>query len=765
MQQAANQVAAAPTISRPGLAGPTQMPAVGGAGGPQREIFGFALASSLSDPTVGYPTWDFSLLSTVAFFGLHVRDDGHFAIDSGFNVFNSTDEIAFVNTAHAHGTKVVVTIILQDFAAGTPHMCAGLSHMATTVADTITEVKAKGIDGVNVDYEGLNGSCGTADSSWARHSFSSFMNSLKASLPPGSYLSVDTYASSAADPLGFFDIPALSPQVDSFFVMAYDLEYSNYARAPTSCNGFCLGPTAPLTGYYYNDTSTASQYISVVPASKVILGVPYYGRKACVGTGSPNQYPVGGVTADTYLDASGEATSGLVKPGTYVTHRDANDPAGQERWDTWYNTSLNCTRELYWDDVTSLSQKYDLVIRDGLRGVGIWNLNYGGGAPELWSALNTYFVCTVTINLPASETTTHFSVGLTAGSCAVASYDLQQSDSTLNQGWYAVSPVLIANGAGSATTESYRNHTYQFRARAHSKAGVVSPWSQATTVVAANATLSHPFAGMYTLDAYGGVDSADSPPLAASAYWAGWAIARTGRAMPGASSPQSGAVLDGYGGLHPYGAPITIATSAYWAGWDIARDFAFLPDGSGGVVLDGWGGLHPFHVNGSTTAINVQATAYWPGWDIARKVVIFSDGTGGYVMDGWGGLHPFGINGVPPVSASKLAATGYWPGWSIARDIVLAPGNGNHSGYVLDGWGGLHPFHPTTDGSTMPAAISSAYWSGWDIARGVWLLPGSATAGYTLDGWGGLHQFGGAPAVVNQSYWSGRDIARSVWGG
>jgi hypothetical protein len=35
-----------------------------------REIFGVALASSLSDPTVGYPSWDFSLLSTVAFFGL-----------------------------------------------------------------------------------------------------------------------------------------------------------------------------------------------------------------------------------------------------------------------------------------------------------------------------------------------------------------------------------------------------------------------------------------------------------------------------------------------------------------------------------------------------------------------------------------------------------------------------------------------------------------------------------------------------------------------
>src|ERR1051326_7895824 len=57
--------------------------AVAPPGGPQREVFGFALASSLSDPTVGYPTWDFSLLSTVAFFGLHVNDDGTFANDAG----------------------------------------------------------------------------------------------------------------------------------------------------------------------------------------------------------------------------------------------------------------------------------------------------------------------------------------------------------------------------------------------------------------------------------------------------------------------------------------------------------------------------------------------------------------------------------------------------------------------------------------------------------------------------------------------------------
>ncbi len=342
--------------------------AVAGPGGPLREVFGFALASSLSDPTVGYPSWDFSLLSTVAFFGLHVNDDGTFANDAGMTVWNSAQLTSLVSTAHAHGTKVVLTIILQDFGAGTPHMCAGLMHGSTTVANTVAQVKAKGVDGVNVDYEGLNGSCGTKNSSWARQDFPALMGTFRAALPAGSYLSVDTYASSAIDSLGFYDVHAL--------------EYSNYLRPPASCHSFCLGPTSPLGYYYYNDAAITNQYLAAVPASKVILGVPYYGRKACVAAAVPNAYPTSAVVADTYLDASQEATSNLVKPGSYSTHRDTHDPAGQERWDTWINTSLNCIRELYWDDATALAAKYAMVNAAGLRGVGMWNLNYGGGAPE-----------------------------------------------------------------------------------------------------------------------------------------------------------------------------------------------------------------------------------------------------------------------------------------------------------------------------------------------------------------------------------------------
>jgi spore germination protein YaaH len=756
MQQAASSVATATTPALQPFTSAPLLPATANTANQPREVFGFALASSLADPTVGYPTWNFSVLTTIAFFGLHVQDDGTFAADSGWNVWNSSQLTGLLTTAHSSGTKVVLTIILQDFSSGTPHMCSGLRHYATTVAATVAEVKAKGVDGVNVDYEGLNGSCGSADPSWARHDLNNFMGSLRAGLPAGSYLSVDTYASSAADPIGFFDVTGLAPSVDSFFVMAYDLEYSNYARAPTSCSSFCLGPTAPLSGYYYNDTTTASQYATAVPSSKVILGVPYYGRKGCVAAVATNAYPTSSVVADSYLDASGESTASMVQAGSYATHRDTNDPTGQERWDTWVNTTLNCTRELYWDDTVSLAQKYALVNQDNLRGVGIWNLNYGGGAPELWSTLSTYFACPVSVTVPASEATTEFSVGLSAGSCtAASSFELQQQDVTLNQGWSPLKSTPPTSGSASAVAQSFQGDSYQFRARAHSATGVTGTWSMASTSVPATATLSHPFKGLYTLDAYGGVSPDSSLQLTGSAYWPGWKIARVARALPG-TLPQSGAVLDGYGGLHPYGVPVSLSITASWPGWDIARDFAFLPDGSGGYVLDGYGGLHPFSVNGHALPAAARTTASWPGWDIARKVVIFSDGTGGYVMDGYGGLHPFGIGVAPPPNATGAA---YWQGWQIARDVVLIPGS--HMGYVLDGYGGLHPFN-----GAGPLS-SNVSWPGWDIARSVWLLPGATPAvpgGYVLDGYGGPHPFDGAPTLASYPYWPGQDIARNLTG-
>lgn len=374
-------------------------PLIGATLPPRREVFGFAFGnSSLSDPTVGYPTWSFRTLTTIAYFGLNIAWDGTIIQSgSGWTTWNSAALTNMVTAAHANGVRVIVSINLHDFSSSNQStMCAALhpAHRSVTVSQTLAQVQKMHADGVNIDYEGTNTLC--AYGAWLRAEMTALATEMRNAMP-SYYIAVDTYSGSAGDTGGFFDVPGLAPAVDSMFVMAYDMEYSNWAHPPLGCTSFCLGPTAPLNTYYYNDTTAMSNYLAAAPASKIILGVPYYGRKECVAsvtpsTAPPNAYPVSGsVAADGYLDAAGEAA--YSPNGDYHIHRDVNDTGG-ERWDTWTSSQAGCTREMYWDDAASLALKYDLVNHDGLRGVGIFALQYGGGAGELWDLLNAKFATT-----------------------------------------------------------------------------------------------------------------------------------------------------------------------------------------------------------------------------------------------------------------------------------------------------------------------------------------------------------------------------------
>jgi glucose/arabinose dehydrogenase len=211
-------------------------------------------------------------------------------------------------------------------------------------------------------------------------------------------------------------------------------------------------------------------------------------------------------------------------------------------------------------------------------------------------------------------------------------------------------------------------------------------------------------------------------------YWSGWDIARDVVTLPDGNG---GYVLDGFGGLHPFGrrghaAPAAITSAPYWSGWDIARAVA-LTGPARGYLLDGFGGVHRF---GGAAPI-ATPLPYWRGRDLARDLVVLPDRSGGFVLDAQGGVYPFAIGaGSAP---SRPGGAPYWP-YPIARDLdLLSDGSG---GFVLDGYGALHPVGSPSVKPDSP----TPYWLGWDIARAVTLLP-DRTGGYLLDGYGGLHPF------------------------
>jgi hypothetical protein len=123
------------------------------------------------------------------------------------------------------------------------------------------------------------------------------------------------------------------------------------------------------------------------------------------------------------------------------------------------------------------------------------------------------------------------------------------------------------------------------------------------------------------------------------------------------------------------------------------------------------------------------------------------DEPAGYILDEYGGLHPFGD--APSISGAAYFKT------DIARGLALLPSSSRLvvSGYTLDGNGGLHPF------GDAPAVGASAHWSG-DVARGLALAQDGS--GYVLDEAGGLHPFGNAPALDSPDLWPGQDLADSI---
>jgi len=355
----------------------------------QREVFAFAPYWALSQNA----NWNYSLMSTIAYFGLDLYADGTFVKSgNGWNGWNSANLVSTRDQAHQAGARLVLVIKAFDNAT----ICSITYDSAqTAINSTIAEIQAKNVDGVNVDFEGSNETPCPNNGKSVQAGVTSFMTKLSAQVHqqvPGSFVTIDTYSGSASWDGGEFNIGALAPVVDAMFDMAYDMESANMSGH--------AGPTAPLDGpWTYNDTLSVSQYLTKAPASKVILGVPYYGGKWSTTDGSVYATTTSGRTAEPYSTVAGDFACAANNPNGQL--KQAWDGTASVPWASWLSpvmsTDPNCPaynswRELYYDNAQSLGYKYDLVNRANLRGAGMWALGYDGNAPELWQAIQDKFV-------------------------------------------------------------------------------------------------------------------------------------------------------------------------------------------------------------------------------------------------------------------------------------------------------------------------------------------------------------------------------------
>ena len=444
-----------------------------GSVGLRKEIFGFLPYWELNDSTV----IDWTKISTVAFFGVGASGAGNLEktdkdgdVTVGWSGWTSSRMTNLINEAHRNNTRVVLTI--QSFAWSTAGatkqktLLGSATARANLARNIAAAVRDRGADGVNLDFEPLASGYGDE--------FVSLVRRIRTELDAvqkGYQLTFDTLGYIGNYPIAEATAPG---GADAIFIMGYDYRNGSATRA---------GSIAPLGGSSYDILDTILAYTAKVPASKLILGVPYYGRAWSTETDALNSTNISG----TKYGAS-----------TTVLYSNAMEYLADHgrRWDSREGVAWtaykrqNCTstygcvtpwRQLYLDDATALKLKYDLVNKYGLRGAGIWALGYDGSRPELWSAIREKFVGDSSVptagikNLPASQSSESFEVRWAArDDLGVVSHDV---DVSIDGGSWA--RWLSGTTATSGTYVGARGHTFAFRVRGRDGKGNLTDWSAA----------------------------------------------------------------------------------------------------------------------------------------------------------------------------------------------------------------------------------------------------------------------------------------------
>jgi spore germination protein YaaH/flagellar hook assembly protein FlgD len=354
-------------------------------GGLKREVFGFLPYWELSDSSTRL---DWEKLSTIAYFGVGVAANGDLqrknsdgSTTVGWSGWTSSKLTGVINAAHSSGARVVLTV--QSFAwssAGVTRQRALLgssANRANLARQIAGAVRDRGADGVNLDFEPIISTYGDE--------FTALVRSIRAELNKvarGYQLTFDTTGWIGNYPIG--DATA-SGGADAVVIMGYD--YRTGSSNP-------VGSVAPVGGPSYDIGDTIRSYLARLPASKVILAVPYYGRAWSTASASLDARNISG----TEYGASTTVVYGTAVQFA-ADHGRKWDPIEGVAWTVYHRQNCTATygcvnpyRELYYDDAKALGLKYDLINHYNLRGAGIWALGYDGTRPELYQVLKDKFI-------------------------------------------------------------------------------------------------------------------------------------------------------------------------------------------------------------------------------------------------------------------------------------------------------------------------------------------------------------------------------------
>lgn len=295
-----------------------------------------AMAAESKGMNVISPTW-FSMIDN----------------EGGIRSFGGRD---YVQKAHNMGLKVWAAVDNFNYENETGTAVDELAVLSSTtkrqklVDNVIKEALTLGVDGINVDFEGLKEECGVH--------YVQFLRELSVRCRAnGLVLSVDNYV-----PFHFNDYYRLDIQgqiVDYVIIMGYD-EHWHGSGSP--------GSVASID-YVSNGLDKT---LEEVPAEKVINAIPFY---------TIQWRTDGGSVTDEYLTLK-NTPDFLQRVGVQKVW----DETACQNYIEWKEGTV--TYQVWLEDEESISVKLNVMSAKNIAGVAVWKL--GDGTSGAWELLKIY---------------------------------------------------------------------------------------------------------------------------------------------------------------------------------------------------------------------------------------------------------------------------------------------------------------------------------------------------------------------------------------
>lgn len=318
--------------------------------------FGWHLYSNGS----AYKDYNFSLLWGISYFAYIIEPE-----TGSYKSIHQWKSTSMIDSAKKYDCNVFLTI--GNFGESDNISFLNNGKSWKTLSDSIISLlKLRGAHGINIDFEGVPKKKKTQFAKFITY----ISNELK-KVDSNYLVSLCLYA---VDHHHIFDIKAIDKYIDFYTLMAYDY-YGGFSTI--------AGPVTPsINSKNFGNASMESSveyYLDQgVNKDKLIVALPFYGAEWFVNNADIpakadkfKSHPTYRTIQRLYIDS--------LKLSVNFENNSKN---------SYINISENNNiRQLWFDDIRSLSVKFKWLKEQNINGVGIWALGYDNGYDHLWKLI------------------------------------------------------------------------------------------------------------------------------------------------------------------------------------------------------------------------------------------------------------------------------------------------------------------------------------------------------------------------------------------